>query len=113
MEMTLMEVKIGPRAVRIVAGDPKTHVSRIPHTTVEIVDQYGEVEYAYLYEHTHPMNEMEAWKQFGDICRQEAEVAMDRAAVRHGVEAIAANGFIGDCIIGVRPKATENDSQLA
>jgi hypothetical protein len=71
-DQILMSIDFGTEAVQIVKGDPITHCFNCPYTTVEELRD-GEVVTAYMYEHTHPMNELEAWWKFGMICTAYAE----------------------------------------
>ena len=63
--------------IQLVSGDPATHVFHCPHTTVELIID-GDVDYAWMYEHTHPMNEIEAYHKFGTECRRLSQDDEDR-----------------------------------
>jgi hypothetical protein len=73
-DQVMMALTFTKHKIQIVKGDKETHVFKCPHTTVEIVDnETGDVVHAYLFEHTHYMNELEAWWKFGGLCMAEAE----------------------------------------
>lgn len=72
-DQVLMRIDFGNEAVQIVNGDPASHVFKCAHTIVEEIGPDGDVVYAYLFEHTHSMNELEAWWKFGMLCGAAAQ----------------------------------------
>jgi hypothetical protein len=63
--------------IQLVKGDVETHSFSCPHTFVELIVD-GVVAYAWMYEHTHPMNELEAYWRFGQEALRLSEADEDR-----------------------------------
>lgn len=108
-DKVLMHVMFGMRGVQIMQGDPESHAFKCPHTTVELIDENEQVEHAWLFEHTHPMNELEAWHKFGVECKREAEAAMKQIR-SHFNEMAHVDVVKTEVLVGI--DEIENHSQL-